>query len=67
MGKNSYFHVRALAPTCDIRIAAENARFGLPEIELGVLPGGSGPQRLPRLVGAGRAKEMPFSLVPIDA
>jgi enoyl-CoA hydratase len=56
-----------LAPTCDIRIAAENARFGLPEIKLGVLPGGSGTQQLPRLVGAGRAKEMVYSGDPIDA
>ncbi|MBW1924423.1 MAG: enoyl-CoA hydratase/isomerase family protein [Deltaproteobacteria bacterium] len=56
-----------LALACDVRIAAENASFGLPEIKLGVLPGGGGTQRLPRLVGAGRAKEMLFSGDPIDA
>lgn len=46
----------ALAST--IRIAATNARFGLPEIKLGVLPGGGGTQRLPRLVGKGRALQL---------
>jgi enoyl-CoA hydratase len=56
-----------IALACDIRVAAENARFGLPEIKLGVLPGGGGTQRLPRLVGAGRAKEMLFSGDPVDA
>ncbi|MBW2101735.1 MAG: enoyl-CoA hydratase/isomerase family protein [Deltaproteobacteria bacterium] len=56
-----------LALACDVRIAAENASFGLPEIKLGVLPGGGGTQRLPRLVGAGRAKEMLFSGDPVDA
>lgn len=56
-----------IALACDVRIAAENARFGLPEIKLGVLPGAGGTQRLPRLVGAGRAKEMLFSGDPIDA
>jgi len=52
---------------CDIRIAAENASFALPEIKLGVLPGAGGTQRLPRLVGMGRAKELLFSGDPIDA
>ena len=47
-----------LALACDIRIAAETAVFGLPEIKLGVLPGAGGTQRLPRLVGIGRAKEL---------
>jgi enoyl-CoA hydratase len=47
-----------LALASDIRIAAENAVFGLPEIKIGVMPGGGGTQRLPRLVGTGRAKEM---------
>lgn len=56
-----------LCLACDIRIAAENARFGLPEITVGVLPGGGGTQRLPRLIGAGRAKEMLFTGEPIDA
>ena len=49
-----------LALACDFRIAAENALFGLPEIKLGLIPGGGGTQRLPRLVGVGRAKELLF-------
>ncbi len=56
-----------IALACDIRIAAENARFAVPEIKLGVLPGAGGTQRLPRIVGAGRAKELLFSGDPIDA
>lgn len=56
-----------LALACDMRIAAENASFGLPEIKLGVIPGGGGTQRLPRLVGVGRAKEMLYTGDPIDA
>ncbi|WP_256840865.1 enoyl-CoA hydratase/isomerase family protein [Ornithinimicrobium cryptoxanthini] len=47
-----------LAMACDIRIASDNARFGLPELTLGVLPGAGGTQRLSRLVGVGRAVEM---------
>lgn len=47
-----------LAIACDIRLASENARFGLPELALGILPGGGGTQRLSKLVGLGRAKEM---------
>jgi enoyl-CoA hydratase len=47
-----------LALACDIRIAAENAVFGLPEPTLGIIPGAGGTQRLPRVVGLGRAKEM---------
>jgi enoyl-CoA hydratase/carnithine racemase len=47
-----------LAMACDIRIAAEGARFGLPELNLSVLPGAGGTQRLVRLAGAGRALEM---------
>src|SRR5690606_19444178 len=47
-----------LAMACDIRIASDTARFGLPELTLGVLPGAGGTQRLSRPVGVGRAVEM---------
>ena len=47
-----------LALCCDLRLAAENAVFGLPEPTLGIIPGAGGTQRLPRVVGLGRAKEM---------
>jgi enoyl-CoA hydratase len=47
-----------LALACDLRIAAEHAVFGLPEPTLGIIPGAGGTQRLPRIVGLGRAKEM---------
>ncbi len=47
-----------LALACDLRIAAENAIFGLPEPSLGIIPGAGATQRLPRIVGLGRAKEM---------
>ncbi len=56
-----------LALTCDVRIAAANARLGLPEVGLGIIPGGGGTQRLTRLVGAGRAKLMIFSGEPLTA
>ncbi len=49
-----------LALACDLRIASEQARFGLTEIGVGIIPGGGGTQRLPRLIGATRAKEMIF-------
>ena len=49
------------AMACTIRVAAENARFGLPEITLGLIPGGGGTQRLPRLVGKGRALQIILS------
>jgi enoyl-CoA hydratase len=47
-----------LALACDLRIAASHAVFGLPEPSLGIIPGAGGTQRLPRVVGLGRAKEM---------
>jgi enoyl-CoA hydratase len=47
-----------LALACDVRLASENAILGLPEVSLSVIPGFGGTQRLPRLVGAGRAKEL---------
>ena len=50
-----------LALACDLRVCGENACFGLPEVLLGVIPGGGGTQRLPRLIGASRAKEMIFT------
>jgi enoyl-CoA hydratase len=53
--------------SCDIRFASENARFGLPEILLGIIPGWGGTQRLPRIIGMGRAKELILSGGQIDA
>lgn len=56
-----------LAMACDIRIAGENAKLGQPEVNLGIIPGYGGTQRLPRLVGAGKAKELIFTGDAIDA
>jgi enoyl-CoA hydratase/carnithine racemase len=47
-----------LALACDFRVCAEDSRLGLPEVLLGVVPGGGGTQRLPRLIGSSRAKEL---------
>ena len=56
-----------LALVCDLRIADSTAKFGLPEINLGIFPGAGGTIRLPRLIGATRAKQMIFSGRPINA
>ncbi|MDQ6886610.1 MAG: enoyl-CoA hydratase-related protein [Gemmatimonadota bacterium] len=56
-----------LAMACHIRIAAEHARFGQPEVKLGIGPGYGGTQRLPRLVGKGRALELLLTGEMIDA
>ena len=50
-----------LSMACDIRIASDQARIGQPEINLGLIPGGGGTQRLPRLVGEGRAMKMIYT------
>ena len=56
-----------IALSCDMRIAAENALFGFPEVGLGILPGMGGTQRLPRLIGPGLANELIFSGRRIEA
>jgi len=56
-----------LAMACDIRVASESARLGQPEILLGIIPGWGGTQRLPRLIGRGRALELLLSGDQIDA
>jgi len=55
------------ALACDIRVAAASAQFGLGEVLLGLLPGGGGTQRLPRLIPLGRALEMLYTGERIDA
>ncbi|MEX3980885.1 enoyl-CoA hydratase-related protein [Paraburkholderia sp. EG287A] len=55
------------AMACTLRIAAEHAKLGQPEVKLGLLPGGGGTQRLPRLVGKGRALQLILSAEPISA
>jgi enoyl-CoA hydratase len=56
-----------LALCADIRIASQEARLGLPEVTIAALPGWGGTQRLPRLIGSGRAKQMILTGQPIDA
>lgn len=56
-----------LASACDIRIASEKAKFGQPEVNLGIIPGFGGTQRLRRIVGEGKAKELIFTGAIIDA
>ncbi|SFD43528.1 Enoyl-CoA hydratase/carnithine racemase [Lentibacillus persicus] len=56
-----------LSLLADIRIAEEHAQLGLPEVNLGLLPGAGGTQRLPRIVGASKAKEMMFTGDPLSA
>ena len=56
-----------ISMACDIRVASENAKFGQPECGLGILPGFGGTQRLARLVGKGRAKELIFTCDQITA
>jgi len=55
-----------LALACDLRVAADNAKLGQPEVLLGLLPGAGGTQRLPRLIGLSRAKELIFSGRMVD-
>ncbi|HIU25021.1 MAG TPA: enoyl-CoA hydratase/isomerase family protein [Candidatus Copromorpha excrementigallinarum] len=56
-----------LAMACDIRMASDKAKFGQPEVNLGIIPGYGGTQRLPRLVGKGMAKKLIYSAEMIDA
>lgn len=56
-----------VALACDLRIAATNARLGVPEIQLGLIPGAGGTQRLARLLGPSRAKELVWSGRPVGA
>ena len=61
------FRWGVLTLACDLRIAADHARFALPEVTLGIIPGGGGTQRLARIIGVGRAKELIFTGDQIDA
>ena len=56
-----------LAMACDLRVASEKAKFGQPEVNLGILPSFGGTQRLPRIVGRGVSKQLIFTAEPIDA
>jgi enoyl-CoA hydratase len=55
------------AMACDLRLASEKAKFGQPEINIGVMPGSGGTQRLPRLIGMAKAKEFCFTGDMFDA
>lgn len=56
-----------IAMCCDIRLASEKARLGQPELNVGLIPGGGGTQRLQRIIGIGRAKEMIYTCMTMDA
>jgi enoyl-CoA hydratase/carnithine racemase len=56
-----------LAMACTLRVASENARLGQPEVKLGIIPGYAGTQRLPRLIGKGRALELILAAEPVSA
>ena len=56
-----------LALACDLRVASEASRLGLPEVTLGVFPAGGGTERLPRLIGESRARELIYTGEPVDA
>ena len=56
-----------LALCCDLRVAAQSARFALPEVKIGIVPGWGGPARLAALIGTSRAKQMALTGTPIDA
>jgi len=56
-----------MAMACTLRVAAESARLGLPEVKLGIIPGYAGTQRLPRLIGKSKALEMILTGEPVTA
>jgi enoyl-CoA hydratase/carnithine racemase len=56
-----------LALACDLRVASESSRLGLPEVKLGVFPAGGGTERLPRLIGEARARELIYTGEAVDA
>lgn len=56
-----------LALSCDLRVASETSKLGLPEVKLGVFPAGGGTERLPRLIGESRARELIYTGEPVDA
>jgi len=56
-----------LALACDLRVASETSHLGMPEVKLGVFPAGGGTERLPRLIGEARARELIYTGEPVDA